>query len=191
MTTALDDHRQSWPGSTPLTATEQRNLETIAAVAPCWNRHDVAGILAHYADDIRWRNMATGETFAGKDEVGSYLTELFAAVPDLTMTITRRIPRGDLVAEEYTLRGTHLGTLFGIAPTGRPVRIDAVSFVEMRDGLLSCDHYYLDVAGLLHQLGLFPPLSFTRTRVGRALMAVGVALRFPLRAGRLRRAART
>ncbi|MGY1822964.1 ester cyclase [Geodermatophilus sp. SYSU D00079] len=169
-------------GPLTTTATEQRNLDTMTAVVPCWNRHDVAGILAHYDDGITWHDVAMGRTHRGKAEVGAVLQGLFDAVPDLRLDLTRRLPHGDLVAEEYTLSGTHLGTLFGVPATGRRLRIRAVSFVRMRDGRLAEDHFYLDVAGVLAQMGLFPPLTLAETRAGRAALRIAVALRFPWRA---------
>jgi steroid delta-isomerase-like uncharacterized protein len=172
------------------TATEQRNLDTMAAVVPHWNRRDVAGILAHYDDAITWHDVARGRTYRGKEEVGAFLRVLFAAVPDLRLDLTTRLPDGDLVAEEYTLTGTHLGPLFGLPATGRPLRIRAVSFVRMRDGRLAEDTFYVDLAGLLRQAGLLPPLELAETRWGRAALQVAVLLRSPRRARAVRRARR-
>jgi steroid delta-isomerase-like uncharacterized protein len=176
----------------PLTisTTEQRNLDTMAAVVPYWNRHDVAGILSHYDDEITWHDMAMGRTHRGKAEVGAVLRAIFDAVPDLRLDLTTRVPHGDSVAEEYTLTGTHLGTLFGVPATGRRLRIQAVSFVRMRNGRLAEDNFYIDVAGVLVQMGLLPPLTLTETRWGRAGLRIAVFLRFPRRALTTRRARR-
>lgn len=182
--TALD---QDWGHSEPLLAHEQRNLQTMAAVEAAWNAHDVPTILSHYDDRILWRDVAAGRTYFGKAEVGRFLRSLFSAVPDLTLTITRRIPRGDLVAEEYTLSGTHLGTMFGVPATGRAVRICAVSFVEMRDGRFAADQFYFDVASLLRQMGLFPSLTIAEHPVGHLIMRALVFLRAPARTLALRR----
>jgi len=170
-----------------LTPTEQRNLDTMAAVVPQWNRHDVAGILAHYDEQITWHDVARGRTHRGKQEVGEYLRALFTALPDLRLDLTTRLPHGDLVAEEYTITGTHLGSLFGIPPTGRPLRIRAVSVVRMRNGRLAEDTFYVDLAGVLGQMGLFPPLDLAETRWGRAGLRIAVLLRWPRRALAARR----
>jgi steroid delta-isomerase-like uncharacterized protein len=127
-------HNDDWGPSEPLQWHELRNLQTLTVVEACWNAHDVEGILTHYQENIVWRDVAGGRCYAGKPEVSEFLRALFAAIPDLALSITRRIPRGDLVAEEYTISGTHLGVLFGVPPTGRRVELSAVSFVEMRDG---------------------------------------------------------
>jgi steroid delta-isomerase-like uncharacterized protein len=170
-----------------LTPTEQRNLDTMAAVVPQWNRHDVAGILAHYDEQITWHDVARGRTHRGRQEVGEYLQALFAALPDLRLDLTTRLPHGDLVAEEYTITGTHLGSLFGIPPTGRPLRIRAVSVVRMRHGRLAEDTFYVDLAGVLGQMGLFPPLDLAETRWGRVGLRIAVLLRSPRRALAARR----
>jgi steroid delta-isomerase-like uncharacterized protein len=170
-----------------LTPTEQRNLDTMAAVVPQWNRRDVAGILAHYDEQITWHDVARGRTYRGKREVGDYLRTLFTALPDLRLDLTTRLPHGDCVAEEYTITGTHLGSLFGIPPTGRRLCIRAVSFVRMREGRLAEDTFYVDLAGVLGQLGLFPPLGLAETRWGRMGLRVAVFLRSPRRVRAARR----
>ncbi len=167
-----------------ISPTEQRNLDTMAAVVPYWNSHNVAGILAHYDDAITWHDMAADRRYRGKAEVGTFLRSLFSALPDLRLELTARLPHGDYVAEEYTITGTHQGSLFGIPATGRALQIRAVSFVRMRDGRLAEDNFYFDVAGVLAQMGLFPPLSFTETRGGRAALRGAVLLRYPGKAVR-------
>jgi steroid delta-isomerase-like uncharacterized protein len=173
---------RNWGPSEPLLAHEHRNLQTMAAVEAAWNAHDVETILAHYDDGIVWRDVAAGRCYVGKDEVGGFLRALFAAVPDLRLVITRRIPRGELVAEEYTIRGTHLGTMFGVPATGRRLEISAVSFVRMLDGRFANDQFYFDVASLLRQMGLFPPLTIAEHPVGHAAMRLLVFFRAPHRA---------
>jgi steroid delta-isomerase-like uncharacterized protein len=176
---------EDWGRTAALQSEEIANLRTVALLVPCWNRHDVPAIMAHYDDAVTWRNVAFGETYTGKQQVGAFLSDLFAAVPDLTLTITMRVPCGRFVAEEYTIRGTHRGVLFGIPPTGRPVELHAVSFIELHDARLREDHFYFDVSSILQQLGLFPSLRMAQTRGGHLLMRGVVFARSPLRTMRL------
>jgi steroid delta-isomerase-like uncharacterized protein len=162
-----------------ISPTEQRSLDTLVAVVACWNSHDVAGILAHFDDAITWHDRAADRTYRGKAEVGTFLRSLFSALPDLRLDMTTRLPHGDYVAEEYTITGTHQGSLFGIPATGRVLQIRVASFQRMRDGRLADDNFYFDIAGVLAQMGLFPPLSFIETRGGRAALGGAVLLRFP------------
>jgi steroid delta-isomerase-like uncharacterized protein len=172
---------REWGISTELTDEERANLATFESIAECWNAHDVPRILEHYNDEVVWRNIATGEVFDGKGEIGPFLQELFDAIPDLELDVTLRVPRGKYVAEEYELRGHHRGTLFGIPATGRYVVISCVSMVEMHDAKWREDRFYFDVSNVLHQMGLFPSPTVAKTRVGHLGMAFLVGL---TRAGR-------
>ena len=162
-------------GSATQTATERRNLAAVSAVLHGWNVGDVDEVLRWYDPDIHWHDVAMEEVHRGTGEVGRQLATLFSAFPDLSFTVGRRIAKGDLVAEEWTLRGTHRGEFLGIPATGRSVNIQGMSMVEMRDGRFLTDCFYFDGAGAMRQLGLLPSMSATRSGVGRAL--VGFAAR--------------
>ena len=41
---------------------------------------------------------------------------------------------------------------------------------QMRDGKFAEDWYMLDIAGSMQQMGLMPPLSIGKTRVGQAML---------------------
>ena len=118
-----------------LTETEQRNLRSVTDVLPYWNRQDIEGVLAYYDESITWRNIAMEETYRGKSEVRVFLRKLFSAFPDLNFEVTYKIARGDNVAEQWFIRGTHRGTFMGIPPTGRHVEIPGMSMAELRASL--------------------------------------------------------
>jgi len=51
------------------------------------------------------------------------------------------------------LSGTHRGELFGIAPTGKRVRIDGATFTRLNaDGLVIEDLHFTDALALMAQL---------------------------------------
>jgi predicted ester cyclase len=58
-------------------------------------------------------------------------------------------------ADRWVLTGTHDGELLGIAPTGRSVRVEGATFTVLGDdGLVVEDFHFVDIAGLLGQLGV-------------------------------------
>jgi steroid delta-isomerase-like uncharacterized protein len=126
--------------SQALTETEQRNLRTVEGVHPAWNLGDIEGVLAHY-DEIIWTNVALEEVYQGKAAVREFMTRLMTALPDLTFTSRYKIARGDNVAEQWTIRGTHLGTFMGIPPTGRTIEIFGTSMLTLRDGKFLRDEF--------------------------------------------------
>jgi steroid delta-isomerase-like uncharacterized protein len=158
-----------------LTETEQRNLRSVTDVLPYWNRQDIEGVLAYYDDSITWLNIAMQETYRGKGEVRVFLRKLFTAFPDLNFEVTYKIARGDNVAEQWFIRGTHLGTFMGIPPTGRRVEIPGMSMAELREAKFVSDHFYFDALGVLRDMALMPPLSVSETLVGRGALGLGVA----------------
>jgi steroid delta-isomerase-like uncharacterized protein len=157
-----------------LSETEQRNFRSVSDVLQYWNRQDVEGVLTYYDDSITWLNIAMEETYRGKGEVRVFLRKLFSAFPDLNFEVTYKIARGDNVAEQWFIRGTHLGMFMGIPPTGRRVEIPGMSMAELRDGKFVSDHFYFDALGVLRNMALMPPLSVSETLPGRAALSVGV-----------------
>ena len=158
-----------------LSATEQRNLRSVTDVLQYWNRQDLEGVLAYYDDSITWLNIAMEETYRGKSEVRVFLRKLFVAFPDLNFEVTYKIARGDNVAEQWFIRGTHLGTFMGIPATRRRVEIPGMSMAELREGKFVSDHFYFDALGVLRDMALMPPLSVSESALGKGALALGVA----------------
>jgi steroid delta-isomerase-like uncharacterized protein len=163
------------PTTLELTETELRNLRTVTDVLTYWNRQDLEGVLSYYDESITWLNIALEETYRGKAEVRVFLRKLFGAFPDLNFEVTYKIARGDNVAEQWFIRGTHLGTFMGIPATHNRVEIPGMSMAELRDGKFVSDHFYFDALGVLRDMALMPPLSVSETLPGRYALRVGVA----------------
>jgi steroid delta-isomerase-like uncharacterized protein len=60
---------------------------------------------------------------------------------------------GDRVAARWTGRGVHRGELMGVAPTGRPIQVDAISIFRIADGKIAEEWTVWDALGLLQQVG--------------------------------------
>ncbi len=80
-----------------------------------------------------------------------------AAFPDARFTIEDLVAEGDRVAARLTMRGTHLGPLNGVPPTGRPVVVSGMSIERVIDGRIVEGWNENDALGLLQQLGMLPP----------------------------------
>ena len=175
-----------------LTETEERNLQAVTDVLQFWNTHDVEGILNFYDDEIVWVNMGLEESYEGKQAVREFLNRLMTALPDLVFTVTHKIARGDNVSEQWNIKGTHLGTFMGIPPTGRPIVIEALSMVRLRDGKFLRDEFYWDTRKVMNQMGLMPSLAATQSAVGRGFLWAAVKTGNVLtRNGRRARSARS
>jgi taurine dehydrogenase small subunit len=88
-------------------------IELIDAIQDAFNRHDVDGILSHFADDCEWL-MARGpdpweaRRLHGKQAIGDVLRARYAVIPDMRwVDISHFIsPDGTKACSEWTVKGT-------------------------------------------------------------------------------------
>ena len=81
---------------------------------------------------------------------------LFAAFPDLQMTIHDQAAEGDKVWTRKTATGTHQGEFFGIPATGKPVAWNIIDIMTVRNGKVTEHWVVADVLSLMQQLGAVP-----------------------------------
>ena len=63
--------------------------------------------------------------------------ETRSAFPDWTITIEDLIGEGDKVVARWTAQGTHTGAGFGLAPTGRKIKMAGLTLVRIVDGQIT------------------------------------------------------
>jgi ketosteroid isomerase-like protein len=63
---------------------------------------------------------------------------------------------GDRVVVRWTGSGTHVAEVNGIPPTGKPVRVDAISIHRMAEQRIAESWEVWDTLGFLQQLGVVP-----------------------------------
>jgi predicted ester cyclase len=84
-----------------------------------------------------------------------------AAFPDARGVVENRIVSGSQAAGEILWTGTQRGPLTGPAgtlpPTGKAVRVRAVMVVSEEGGKLVRLRHYIDIAGMMAQLGVTQP----------------------------------
>jgi len=123
-----------------------------------WNHHDVEAIVAMHTDDSVFENHTTGDVNQGREEIARAIKGIFTVFPDLSFETRRQYLRQDLVVQEWTARGTHLGTMrrsgIEVEPTGRPVEYRGMDVIPIRAGLVARKDVYSDGVTLLRQLGL-------------------------------------
>jgi steroid delta-isomerase-like uncharacterized protein len=121
------------------------------------SNRDVAAMLAHWSDDGVEDVVPIG-VIRGREELRNFLSELFAAMPDATTTITRLIAGEQDCAVEWRLEGTFNGAPFmGIEPTGSRVELREVSVVDLKDGEIVGITAYFDGASYARQIRMLPP----------------------------------
>jgi steroid delta-isomerase-like uncharacterized protein len=124
-------------------------------IAEVWNADNLAA-----ADALVHSDYALDGIGRGADAVRSNVAAYRAAFPDLAWTIEQMVAEGDWVAVRMTLRGTHLGPLGGIPPTGKPVAMKEMVFWRVTGEQLRAVWSVGDALGLRAQLGVLPPESW-------------------------------
>ena len=123
-----------------------------------WNAHDVVAIVGMHTDDSVFENHTTGDVNVGKEAIGNAIRGIFTVFPDLEFETRRMYVRNNLVVQEWTARGTHLGKMsragLEVEPTGRHVEYRGMDVIPIEDGLVARKDVYSDGVTLLRQLGL-------------------------------------
>jgi len=134
------------------------NANFVRSLMEAWNKRDYEYLKASTAADSVLTLTGTGETFHGPEGFHQIDKMWADAFPDGKITLGRIIEAGDLVAVEYTGRGTHTGpmvTSAGTVPaTGRSVTLQFCDIFEVKNGKLQSRRSYGDTGALMTQLGL-------------------------------------
>lgn len=80
---------------------------------------------------------ATVTTLPPGQQVGpDFLAQFWSGFPDLYSHQDALIGDGDLVTIRWTITGTHTGTFFGVAPTGRTIQVSGMDVLRIADDKL-------------------------------------------------------
>ncbi|GAA4391244.1 hypothetical protein GCM10023153_08910 [Ornithinibacter aureus] len=127
-----------------------RTLDAVNAL----NRADLDGYLAIYAPGAVVHGLPDHVTpdVAGHREV---LTEIRRALPDVQALVQAIVAEDDLLAVRVRYTGTHQGVLRGVAPTGRALSWEAMTFRRFDSLGRVVERWIIgDDLALLRQLGL-------------------------------------
>jgi len=90
-------------------STEAADLATIVAVTAAFDRHDLDGIMAHFAPDAVFDSPrgpdAWGRRFDGADAIRMGFAARFEGIPDVRYSNGTHFVSGDRGASEWTLTG--------------------------------------------------------------------------------------
>jgi steroid delta-isomerase-like uncharacterized protein len=134
---------------------------TLHAIKRLWqkhvlaeNRRSIEGLLATLCAEPVYELMATGEKYLGREGVTKFYTGLFEGMPDATFDLVSVTIGENGVVEESVLRGTHTGPLFGIAASGKAVRLPLTIVFPFAEGKFLGERLYFDLRTLHTQLGV-------------------------------------
>ncbi len=100
------------------------------------------------------------------DGIRQFFSEMFAAIPDFSMSVTDMVAYGDKAAVRWTATGTFngKGRFQGIAPTGASVSLEGLDLFTIEDGLIQENFAYTNGMEMARQMGIMPPLGSAQDR---------------------------
>ena len=141
---------------------EERNKEVI--------RRFVEEVQNQKSEDAYWElndpdfvNLAPLPPGVPADREGgfAYLFGFMKAFPDSRVTIDDMVAEGDQVVTKKTFTGSHTGEFAGIPATGKPVTLQFVDIMRLRDGKIVEHWNCIDQLSFMQQLGVIPPMQQT------------------------------
>jgi steroid delta-isomerase-like uncharacterized protein len=137
----------------------QNNAQTAAHKAgiaeswiSAWNSHDPDKLTAVFAADVMYEDVPFGAVNHGSAELRKFAASEFEAVPDLRVELAKSSIQDGHGSIEWIFSGTDAG----IFKTGKKFSVRGVSIVSVKNGKISRNVDYYDVATLMKQLGLLP-----------------------------------
>jgi steroid delta-isomerase-like uncharacterized protein len=143
--------RRAAPG--PSEALRRKREATVREHMESENRHEFDTTMATF-EHPRYEIIATGDVYDGEGEVASYFQETRAAFPDQRNELIELRHSDNAVVVEFDLKGTHLGSLRGLPPTGREFTCRMVALFLFDEDRLVGERVYFDSATIARQLGI-------------------------------------
>jgi len=147
-------------------------VEVFQRYTDAWNRHDAPGIVATFAEGGTYTDPTTAGPLAG-EAIADYAQSLWDAFPDLSfeMVSLNHNDQG-LVSAEWLMKGTNMGPMMGLPPTGRSIALAGADFARIEGGKILSLQGYFDGGAVPRSLG--PPrsaLSDSAQAFGQAMAA--------------------
>lgn len=132
---------------------ERIAVETLYRAFSDQNPDLVDAVLSPNWDDIP---LAPGQ-LPGPAGIKDIIRSVATAFPDVHITVHDMIQEPGKIGVRAEISGTHMGELFGIAPTGKKVSFRLHEFHTVANGLVTTTWHLEDWFGLFLQVGQFPP----------------------------------
>lgn len=136
----------------------ERNKEIVRRfVQEVWNdgNLDVADEVldANYIEHPSTPDASKKEEPTGPDGMKRFVKMFRGAFPDINFTIEHMLAEGDKVAIHLVGRGTHLGELHGLPPSGKRIAVGGAAIHRIADDKIVETYQVVDRLSLREQLG--------------------------------------
>ncbi len=139
-------------------ATESANVAAYQAGIETFNKHDIKGLAATFAENVVWSEQSApaDQTLA---EMTKGLEEFWAGFSDMKLTVKTAWGAGDYVVAVGNATGTNDGTFaaMGLDKTGKKFDVPYVEINHFAGGKVDKAWMFMNSAAFMQQLGLGGP----------------------------------
>ena len=127
---------------------KSRLLDALEAFNDAQRREDYFQLYAEEAVLHRSPPLAPGI-----ESIKQWYRSLWAAFPDVRITLGNLVAEGDFVANNFRLQGTHRGAFLGVPASGKRVDVEGVTILKFADEKCVERWSQTDVMGIMRQIG--------------------------------------
>jgi steroid delta-isomerase-like uncharacterized protein len=128
--------------------------DLVRALFAAWSEHDPDPIDVLFPEDGIYEDVPPQRTYRGPEEIKGFLTAIWAWAPDIEFDLTSVAVAGDRAVAEWVMTGTQTGPIGAIPASGNQFSVRGASVLEIRDGKITRNSDYYDLASLLVQFGV-------------------------------------
>lgn len=128
----------------------------LTASIEAWNKGDLEGAVASFADDVAFEMPGGPPASTGKEPIIKAWEQGRTAFPDMNVAIKRLVLTGDTVAMHLVSHGTHKGEYHGQAPTDKEVGTEILYVMTQKDGKFASVTAYANPMAYMTQIGAAP-----------------------------------
>jgi len=101
-------------------------------------------------------NYASSGTEPNRETYEDFVKIYLERFPDIKFSVEDVVSEGDKVAVYWKGEGTHKGEFWGVAPTGKKVKVAGISILQIKNGKIVKEWGYQNNLDFMQQLGAIP-----------------------------------
>lgn len=141
---------------------EQENIRAASSFFDAWNSGDLSKSAQYEASDLQVEAPGAPAPL-NREQNRAYNQNFLTAFPGSKFEVVLTIAQGDYVVMNWTITGKHNGPLISpsgttIPPTGKVSTLTGSTTSLIKNGKIVRAWTYFDMASMLTQLGLLPPM---------------------------------
>ena len=122
-----------------------------------WNAHDINKILSFFAEGCVFEDLALGVVSNGKKELAAFLPSRFVDIPNVRFDLKSVFGSGAWLGMEWVMSGTFAhSSIPGMPATRKTFSVRGAKIAQLRNGKITRETDYYNLATLLQQVGLMP-----------------------------------